>query len=213
VHPGDDPEDCKQHHQAAETHAEEEHESFLHGPSLPGKGKLLAGRSGQCGNGVCPGLDGRKDCVRFVGGDTDLFAGKRHVVDLPGRVVALDGGRIPLGIRVVHRVPAHGGGKVGVRKDCGLRAVEPGHGSGPGGHVPDSVRFKILEIDPGGIAFPGLVHGRHGAAGRFVCSAPEGIGIQDTLDDPCKGGDIRYRSCKLTGCRLDIALLDKICHC
>jgi len=41
VHLDDDPDDGKEHHQAPETKTEEEHESFIHGPSLPGKGKLL----------------------------------------------------------------------------------------------------------------------------------------------------------------------------
>lgn len=41
MHPGDDPEDDEEHHQAPEAHTEEEHESFIHGPSLPGKGWLL----------------------------------------------------------------------------------------------------------------------------------------------------------------------------
>lgn len=38
VHPDDDPDDGKEHRQAPETHTEEKHESFIHGPSLPGKG-------------------------------------------------------------------------------------------------------------------------------------------------------------------------------
>jgi hypothetical protein len=60
--------------QAPETKTEEEHESFIHGPSLPGKGKTTVRCSGQGGDGIGPGLDSGENRVCLIGGDTDLFA-------------------------------------------------------------------------------------------------------------------------------------------
>jgi hypothetical protein len=42
--------------------------------------------------------------------------------------MAPERGRVALALGRVDRVPADGGGKVGVGEDCGLGPVEPGNG-------------------------------------------------------------------------------------
>ena len=140
-------------------------------------------RSRQLGHGVCPGFDGREDCVRFVGGDADFVAGERHVVYLAGGVVALDGGGIPLGVGVVHRVAAHGGSHVLVGEDRGLHGGDGCDGRCTDGHVSDGLRFQVFVEDLGGVAFTAGGHGGLRAARGLVCGASEGVGAQDALDD------------------------------
>ncbi len=193
VHLDDDPDYGKEHHQAPETKTEEEHESFIHGPSLPVKGKTTTRCSGQGGDGVGPCLNGGENRVGLVGGDTDLFAAEGHVVDLPAGVVALDGGRIPLTLAVVHRVSAHCGGHLGITEDLGLHGVEAGNGTCPCGDGPHGVRFIILVEDPGGISFPGLLHRGHLPAGGLIRGTPKRVGGQDCLHDGVEGSHVSDR--------------------
>jgi len=126
--------------------------------------------------------------------------------------VALDGSRVPLTLAVVHRVPAHGGGHLGITEDLSFHCVETGNGPCPCGDISHGVRFIILVEDPGGIPFPGLLHRGHLPAGGLIRSAAERIGGQDGLHDSVERSHIGDRGSECPDGRLDIGLLDEISH-
>jgi len=180
-------------------------------PSPPFCNSLVRGLC-QSSDGVGPCLDSGENRVGLVGSDADLFAAEGHVVDLTARIMALDGCRIPLAFDVIHRVPAHRGGHLGIAKDLGLDGVETGYSPGPCGDGPHGVRFIILVENPGGIPLPSLLHCGHLPAGGLIRGATERIGGQDGLHNGVECSHVSNRGSECPHCRLDIGLLDEISH-
>ena len=98
-------------------------------------------------NGIGPGLDLCPDRVVLVRGEGHLAPGERQVVQLPVRVMALDGCRLRLGVGVPGCRSPVGRGKRGVGKQgCGT-GIETGDGVELVGIAPDYFGVAVLVDD------------------------------------------------------------------
>jgi len=212
VHPGNQPEDDKEHHQAAEAHAEEEQDAVFHGSLPPVMGLLFSGPSGQCRDRVCPLLDEREDGVTLVGGDPDLVAGEGQVVDLPGRVVAPDRDGIGLPVGKVDRVATHRGGDLGIGEELGLDGRECRRRRCTDADGPHGGGLVVFVCDTGAVTLPGLCDRGHRDSPDLVGRAAQRVGGDEGVDDGVDGCCVCERCTQGAGRTLRDALLDKVCH-
>ena len=182
----------------------------------PGEGRGPSPRcrsaSGQRRDGVGPGLDGREDGIIAVGGYPDLFAPEGDVVDLPVRIVALEGRREGVLLADVDCVPTHGGREVLIgnhSRDC---AVERCNGGRTCINGTDDLGFVVLEFDTCSISLAGLGNRALGDTGNFVRGAAPGVAAQDGCNDGVESGDALNGCSEFPDCGLGDALLNKVSH-
>jgi len=170
--------------------------------------------SRQSGHGVRPGLDGGPDGVVLVGRDPDARAGEGDVVVITRRVVALEltvvglAGEVPLG----H--PAHRGREGRVSHRLRGVCIEGGDRGGLERDVSDALAGLLVdEVHLRGIvlAVPDDRVDKD-AVGVGVVDAPEGVVVDDGLNEVVERRCTGDRGRKVPDRRLVHGLLHEVCH-
>ena len=176
------------------------------------KGEESPSRQG--GHGVRPGLNRGPDGIVLVGRDPDGLPGEGDIIVVTRVVVALELGVVGLAGEVPLGHPAHRGleGRV-VERFRGVR-VERSDRRGLQGDGPDALAGSLVdEVHLRGIvlAVPDDRGDEH-AVGVGMLDAPEGVVVDDGLDEGVKRRYISDRDGEVPDRRFVHGLLHEVCH-
>ena len=169
--------------------------------------------SRQCADGVGPGLDHGPDGIVLVGREPDGRPGEGDVIVITRRVVALELAVVGLSGAVPHGLAAHRSCEGRIREHLRGVRLEGGDRRGLQGDVAHPLALTVEEVHLRGVVLAVPDDRIDGDAIRAgIPDAPEGVVLDDALDEVVKrryGGD---RDCEVPDRRFVHGLLHEVCH-